>query len=374
MIVERDGAVHAAAGTMRIDRWADLPIFAMNLDAETTRVPAAHPPTAQPVERLRCRACKYEFTGVENVSTCPECGKPGTGAPLTTALLPSTDKPVCIRCGYDLAGLPAEARCSECGTLVGRSLHGNLLRYAAPEYLRTLNRGGLMVYLGIIGLCCTVFAAYPAFIFPEVLEGSIGAALGYRDGTMLAAAMLGAFSLAMVALIFAGWALLAAPDPAFVGRDPAARSRRTMRVSALVALAIGLALLALSLVPPTVMLTPSRLLILRATLGASLVPVSTVLFIASANYLKFLAKRIPDAALVKRLGVLHIVFYIAIASLIITVAYGALSPFAGGEMALPVVATIVLFAYVVVRYAGAIETLRGVFKEYAATAKYTASD
>ena len=47
----------------------------------------------------------------------------------------------CLACGYNLRGLSSDWRCPECGTAIGRSLHGNLLRFAQPQYVRKLARG-----------------------------------------------------------------------------------------------------------------------------------------------------------------------------------------------------------------------------------------
>ena len=47
----------------------------------------------------------------------------------------------CARCGYNLRGLTYEGQCPECGTLVAKSVHGNLLRYSEPTWLDKIRLG-----------------------------------------------------------------------------------------------------------------------------------------------------------------------------------------------------------------------------------------
>ncbi len=41
----------------------------------------------------------------------------------------------CAICGYNLRGLTVDKVCPECGSAIGRSIHGNMLRYADPKWL-----------------------------------------------------------------------------------------------------------------------------------------------------------------------------------------------------------------------------------------------
>jgi hypothetical protein len=47
----------------------------------------------------------------------------------------------CARCAYNLRGLALDGRCPECGAPIARSVHGNLLRYADPDWLDKVRFG-----------------------------------------------------------------------------------------------------------------------------------------------------------------------------------------------------------------------------------------
>jgi hypothetical protein len=325
----------------------------------------AHPPTAQAVVRLCCAHCRYEFDGIADFSRCPECGKP---AHALESAAPA--RPTCIRCGYDLAGLPPETHCSECGTLVARSLHGNLLRYASPEYLLTLSRGARMVYSGIVGLCLSVFLAYPLFFLSWRIDLLAQCVIPSLPDDVLAPGIVITVALGLVALIFVGWVLLAAPDPAFVGRDPAARSRRVMRIGAILALGCGVTLLILHFAPPLALMLPSQIMTIRTAGWFMLLLAVSAQFLASTIYLGYLAGRIPERRLRTRLRDLRIVFIVVVVGVVIMfVAAAGFALFGGPLVLIPGLAVVVLGGFVVVRYAGAIELLRKRCMESVATAR-----
>ncbi len=70
-----------------------------------------------------------------------------------------TDDRLCVHCGYNLRGLPLDGKCPECGEAVRRSLLGDLLKYADPDWLDRLRFGAalklwnilLMLTGGIVG-------------------------------------------------------------------------------------------------------------------------------------------------------------------------------------------------------------------------------
>ena len=57
---------------------------------------------------------------------------------------------ICVKCGYDLHGLRPDGACPECGTAVGRSIQGDCLYFAPPEWIEKLARGMNWIVAGII--------------------------------------------------------------------------------------------------------------------------------------------------------------------------------------------------------------------------------
>lgn len=90
----------------------------------------------------------------------------GLGAPsiaLDAAGLIDEDIP-CRRCGYNLKTLSPESKCPECGTSVSRSIHGDLLRFADPDWVRKLATGTLTT---MIGACLAIMGwlVFTAMVF-----------------------------------------------------------------------------------------------------------------------------------------------------------------------------------------------------------------
>lgn len=89
----------------------------------------------------------------------------------------------CVHCGYNLRGLTPEMSCPECGTPINRSIFGNQLRYADPEWLKKLLFGTtLKLWNIVIGLVIGVGAAIVMMVgLPAVLVillMLVGAGLG----------------------------------------------------------------------------------------------------------------------------------------------------------------------------------------------------
>ncbi len=76
----------------------------------------------------------------------------GLAAPavkLDEAGLIAEDLP-CRHCGYNLRTLSPAVQCPECGTSVGRSVHGDYLRYADPAWVRGLATGAMLLLVAIV--------------------------------------------------------------------------------------------------------------------------------------------------------------------------------------------------------------------------------
>lgn len=133
---------------------------------------------------------------------------------------PSTTPPAgarCLICGYDLAGLDASGVCPECATPIERSLRGNLLRYASPEYIKTLRRGAALVFVAML-----------LNIFGGLVVGAVGIALSALNVSSHGAIDV-LFDIATLAAMLFGWWLLSTPDPAFVGVDDSRNWRARLR-------------------------------------------------------------------------------------------------------------------------------------------------
>lgn len=82
----------------------------------------------------------------------------------------------CLSCGYNLRGLAPGGRCPECGVAIGRSAHGDLLRFCSPRWLRTITRGINLLILGLV--LCLLYSIFMAGFFrPWWLDPPAGLAI-----------------------------------------------------------------------------------------------------------------------------------------------------------------------------------------------------
>lgn len=212
----------------------------------------------------------------------------------------------CRGCGYELRGLSVAGACPECGTPVARSLMGDLLAHASPEYVRSLHRGAVLVLSGVV-LDVVLFLATMglAILVDSGLVPSLTA-----SGVDLSVQI---FDFASAGVSLAGWWMLTERDPAHVGPDADARERRWLRtiVGVLAVVAVGSLVLAslpagvtsdlsalssnrISITPNTVF-TPLLAIALIGRLAIWLLKLAKV-FLAIL-YVRSLALRIPSAGL-----------------------------------------------------------------------------
>lgn len=216
------------------------------------------------------------------------------------------DEARCAVCGYMLRGLAPEGRCPECGTPVLRSIQGNLLKFSAPEYLKSLHRGLVLVLFAIVAQILLVVLQIAVPITSMIILG-VGAR-GAGGPTSPGAAFAAPIMFAMAALQFAqvgvsvvniiGWWLFSAPDPAIIGTNTGATARQVVRVTLIVEFIFTLLHTPASL--PSAAAGSPELVILLAIAGFLAIIASIVHFFAAMLYIRWLAPRLPDPRVASR--------------------------------------------------------------------------
>jgi hypothetical protein len=182
------------------------------------------------------------------------------------------DQP-CFRCGYSLRGLSAHARCPECDAPVQDSLRGDLLVYADPDYVLSLQRGSGLV------MWSTLF-----LIAGGVIAVVFNAAIGGRSGPILADLLL----LSIASMFALGWWFCTTPD---LGRstDTLLEKRRRVARSGAIALVLYVAASVLTGPLHAGIPGPARGLLGTLVFGFAIM--------AGINYLRALCRRLPDQSL-----------------------------------------------------------------------------
>jgi hypothetical protein len=219
----------------------------------------------------------------------------------------------CRKCGYNLRGLQADGQCPECGSPVALSVHGNLLRYSDPVWLRRIARGiGLLLlgYYFVVGL--------------PLLAGAVEifAAPGLPLGTArLENAFFMLLSTVRDLLIWIGIWLFTAPDPSGVDEY----RYRTVRKIARIMLSINLVGSVLMRMSPWITFTQALFVtVLMVRFSAWIIAIW-----AQLDYLKGLAERLPDSKIVSMAKMLRTwltailgAAYLVVTLLIITMIFG----------------------------------------------------
>ena len=196
----------------------------------------------------------------------------------------------CIKCGYNIKGLFAEGHCPECGTPVAQSLRGDLLQHAAGDYVKTILTGHSWVLNSI--LVSIILQIAGAFVGFSV--GAAGGTAASREFTALAA--FAALAVSVWGLL--GYLKLTTPDPQFDGSSQPERARVIVRAVAYAQMGIRGMLAAFSAFS-----TPSAAMVLvLGGLNALAIVAFAIQFVAMMNYTRWLARRVPDAWIVRRAG------------------------------------------------------------------------
>ncbi len=202
----------------------------------------------------------------------------------------------CRSCGYALRGLPPTGVCPECATPVGRSIHGDLLRFCDPKWVER-------VALGVNILVIAFIVSIVGSILIGAAVIAILAATGTRN-VMAFLIPLGIFALATAAANVIGYWLATTRDP---GKDESGKpvTARAVARWAIVASSV-FSVAAVPFDPTIARFTGASLLadpalqialsVLSAFAGQGL---NALGMVALLMYAGQLARRLPDDRLVK---------------------------------------------------------------------------
>ena len=209
------------------------------------------------------------------------------GAGVVVADLP------CRKCSYNVRAQPVTGRCPECGAPVGVAVHGDLLRYGDPGWLRGLSKGAGLAFWGVF------------------IAGAVSAAGGViSQVTVPLVAPIAAIAGGLVYL-YGAW-LLTQPDPSGLGEDQYGRPRQVIRVALLVGILDGIVDgITLSTAPEP----PVRIALAVISVATGLIGV--VGQFAMLRYLQRLALRIPDPGLSKSARVVFWGYGVSLAVMIV---------------------------------------------------------
>lgn len=228
--------------------------------------------------------------------------RPGTRAPGSEGGIVQDFSP-CTRCEYDLRGLPVLGTCPECGANVAASLAGYLLRYTAPEYLRTVQSGFTLVTRGILlaGVATTATMAANFYFASPVL---CGPGTWHRaEVSFLLIQMFSEFVLlSTLVLIFIGCFQATVPNPGETARETSVAARKLVRVTVALQILVQLATLVVTFLllhgPASTHLTPW--MFVAGAAGFLSAVAWAPQFYSFLWYVRELAYRIPDPRLAAR--------------------------------------------------------------------------
>lgn len=203
----------------------------------------------------------------------------------------------CKQCGHNLRTLGFAGVCTECGTPVEYSLHGYLLRYADPAWVRRVARGCMLLIIAIAlmvvgGMATSIWGMATAF------------SKGYTPGTpphvdTARINFLAVFIFApLTVLLVAALVLITAREPSATLPPTDSAARVWLCRSLWLYVASCLFGWTISLAPTTglLLITPSELVALNAPIGMA---VFTLMVVLAMRYFSQLMARMPRPGLVK---------------------------------------------------------------------------
>ncbi len=195
----------------------------------------------------------------------------------------------CTGCGYNLRGVPISKVCPECGRAVELSLQGEILRFASPAYLKSIDLGLSIVLTSI-------------FVYVLLLILSVGITLGASSILGASGALIltgGLMFLCDCAFIFGYWKFTE-PDPGYTGREKPGSARTVARFAACGTAAANLAQFLLrvlgAVAPAAGDITGTLAYLCRFVAWGAWI----TLFFAIVLYTQHLARRIPDMPLLNQ--------------------------------------------------------------------------
>jgi hypothetical protein len=213
----------------------------------------------------------------------------------------------CLSCGYDLRTQPAEGVCPECAYPVRLSIGGQLLRYAAPHWVRRMSRGVLLL---IIAAAAAVGGGI-LLQMVTLLTLALAAPSAPPTSSFIMLPALGQFLLAaaVLVLVIVGLWFVTTRDPSGPYRPESFTARRILRVCTWllpVPLVLGLLMVPywVSIMPvtppasPFTMFTPTFVVLAVLNAVSSLV-IFVVTPLALLRHLMALMRRIPRPGLVR---------------------------------------------------------------------------
>lgn len=184
----------------------------------------------------------------------------------------------CVGCEYNLRGLDGEAVCPECGMAVERSLRGDRLRFADPQWVGQLSRGMTLAWVSLV----------VAFFSAVILGSSFD--LG-SDRELLAVVVAGLLVMGPVGVAFAACWCFSMPEP---GATKVAFSHNWRGIARASAILFVCVIFVLGIGASGIASYSSSAEVLFFGTVYVGVMVSIVGFHAAGRYAAGLAQRIPD--------------------------------------------------------------------------------